>query len=388
MGSCCSRNEVINIKTKNQILPLRRRSSIFSENITKIGDYKKKYDYIRLIGVGSFGKVRLFQDRNFRTLKYAIKTIKKNFLNVHKLQCIIDEINILRSVDHPNIVKYFETYEEDQYIHIVMEYIPGQNLLDLLTSKKYRKNFTDYEICNLVTSILKAISFLHSRNIIHRDLKPENILICDPEDLTSVKIIDFGLSVFGRKDERYCVGSPYYMAPEMIEGNYSKSSDMWSLGVIIYLVLTGKQPFYGEDRSEVYKNIKSGEYNKKLLSESKISKEICDFVYKLLVLTQSRRMKSEKAFEHPFLNKYNPNGTSTLIDETIIDSLRTFGKNNIIQKEIMFYLAKISNYKELLYLKKAFEKLDKGNTGIITFDKIENIFKGLNINATKVKIKF
>lgn len=392
MGNCCGKREVTVLNTTKKPPQMRRRrSSIFGEKITKQTDYKKKYDYMSLIGNGGFGKVRLFRDRNFKNLKYAIKTIKKDLLNTHSIQCIIDEVKILRSVDHPNIVKYFETYEDDNLIHIVMEYIPGQNLFELLTSRRHKKRFCEQEICQLVTSILKAIVFLHRGNIIHRDLKLENILISNAEDLTSVKLIDFGLSVLGKKDEKYRVGSPYYMAPEMIDGNYSKASDMWSIGVVLYLILTGKQPFEGVDQNDVYRKIKKGVYDKKILKDdfnsnnNKFSAELNNFVEKLLVVKESQRMKSEQAFEHPWLTKFfSANSSTAVINESIIDSLRSFSKNNILQKEILFYLAKISSETEIFELKKAFEGLDVNNTGEIGLGEIEGIFERLNIKATSV----
>jgi len=385
MGNCCSSRDIIVIN-HNMPTRRRRRSSIFKENITKFSDYKKKYEYISLIGSGGFGKVRLYHDKVFNNLKYAIKTLKKDLLNAHNIQCIIDEVKILRSMDHPNIVKYFETYEENNFIHIVMEYIPGKHLFDLITNKKTKKKFSEQEICLLIISILRAVLFLHSSNIIHRDLKPENILFSNTEDFTSVKLIDFGLSVLGKKNEKYRVGSPYYMAPEMIDGNYSKASDMWSIGVIIYLILTGRQPFEGIDQNDVYSKIAKGIYDKKILKDYKLSNEIRDFISKLLVVKESDRMKSENAFEHPWICKYSSHNSTVIINDSILDSLRKFSKNNILQKEILFYLAKISNEKEILELKKAFDELDYKNTGILQLSEIEGIFKKSNIFASKVKI--
>ncbi len=451
MGNCCGRKDMIVIDKKPII---RRRSSIFNENITKFSDYKKKYEYIYLLNTGAFGRVKLFRDKYFKNLKYAIKTIKKDIFNTHNIQCIVDEVKILRRIDHPNIVKYFETYEEDNYIHIVMEFITGDDLVKFLNKQKNKfdrnnkinninindniiiyeekktnvifneakkekskgkninfkiTNYSDkiqnkkslikddsfyfplseQELCLLITSILKAISFLHYSKIIHRDIKPENILIPNPEDLSSVKIIDFGLSVLNKKEEKYRVGSPYYMAPEMIEGNYSKASDMWSIGVILYEILTGKHPFEGNKDIDIYRRIKIGSYDKEILNRNRIiSQDLRDFVFKLLLIEEDKRIKSEDAFDHPWINKFfnTQTNSTTFINESLVNSLKTFSKNNILQKEILFYLAKISSEKEISELKKAFDQLDCDNTGIIRIKQIENLFFKLNINATKVII--
>ena len=382
MGNCSGKRDKVVIKNKKPNI-LKRKDSIFSENITKLSDYKKKYEYISSLGKGGFGKVCLFRDKNCRNLKYAIKTLKKNYFNSHNIQCIIDEIKILRSLDHPNIVRYFETYEEDNYIHIVMEYIPGQNFFELLTSRR-KKDFTEYEVCQIITSILKSIAFIHRSNIIHRDIKPENILFSDIEDFSSLKLIDFGLSVLEKKTEKYRVGSPFYMAPEMINGNYSNCSDMWSLGVILFLILTGKLPFEGKEQGNVYKKISKGIYDKTLLNESGWSAEIKDFVKKCLVVKESDRITSDGAFEHPWISKFNTHNSAAIINESILESLRSFSKNNILQKEIFFYLAKISNEKEISDLKKAFDEFDQNNTGILEFKHLENIFKKFNIKASNV----
>ena len=139
MGNCCTKQDVIEIDSarSTQGSSSHRNSSILFEKFSKQTDYKKKYEYIQMLGSGSFGKVRLYVDRQCKTLRYAIKTLKKDFLNKHMIDSIEREVDILRSLDHPNIVKYFETYEDDHFIHIVMEYIPGDNLFKVITNKKY-----------------------------------------------------------------------------------------------------------------------------------------------------------------------------------------------------------------------------------------------------------
>lgn len=393
MGGCCNKRV---IQTKPNEKPLvfkvnktlkRRKSSIFKDNITKFSDYKEKYRYLSDIGEGSFGEVRLFCDKSHPNLYFAIKTLQKDLLQSNNILCLIEEVKILRSVDHPNIVKYFETYEEDCYMHIVTEYIPGLNMSVLLNSKK--RFFSEDEILCLTFYILKALNFLHRMNITHRDLKPENLLLSDENDVSSVKLIDFGLSALEKKKEKYRVGSPYYMAPEMVYGNYSPASDMWSLGVILFLMTTGSQPFDGRDSKEIYKNIRKGNYEKDALIRRKLDKDLIDFIEKLLVVNESQRLKSDEAFEHKWIIKYSSRVDSgSTLHETIIDSLRCFSKNNILQKEILFYLAKICNEKELVSLRKAFEALDYEYTGVIEYKQIEKLFSDQKIKASKVKNNF
>lgn len=393
-NSCCSRrdmtkpNEKPLIKVNKKLI--RRRSSIFDHHITKFSNYKEKYEYLEDLGVGSFGIVKLFCDKNFPNLKYAIKTLEKDLLQLNNLLCLIQEVKILRSVDHPNIIKYFETYEEDCKIHIVTEYIPGLNIGEMINLKK--KVFDEEEILIITFYILKALSFLHRMDITHRDLKPENILLSNENDLSSVKLIDFGLSTLEHKKGKYRVGSPFYMAPEMVNGNNSPASDMWSLGVNLYYLSTGSHPFEGRDTNEIFKNIKRGEYDKQPLIDKNINKDLINFIDKLLIVDEFERLKSDEAFEDPWIMKYackgDLNNIST-IDDSIISSLKCFSKNNILQKEILFFLAKISNEEDLISLKKAFEALDYDYKGVLEYYQIEKLFSEQNkIKATKVNCIF
>ena len=137
MGACCNKPFV-----KNELVPrsamLSRKTSIFNDNFSKQSDYKIKYEYVSTLGTGGFGKVRLYRDKKNPNMQFAIKTIKKDYLNKHAMVSIIREVNILRQLDHPNIFNYYETYEDDHYINIVMEYIPGDNLLKMISNKNYK----------------------------------------------------------------------------------------------------------------------------------------------------------------------------------------------------------------------------------------------------------
>ena len=172
MCGCCSSNSMIDINKSNSITS---NSLITIDRHSKTSDYKKKYKYISTIGNGAFGKVRLYIDRKLKSMKYAIKTIKKDFFNIHSIESVIREIEILRSLDHPNIVKYFETYEDDFFLHIVMEYIPGDNLFKMISNKK-TIHFTEKDINEILLFLMKSVLFLHHNGIVHRDIKPENIL--------------------------------------------------------------------------------------------------------------------------------------------------------------------------------------------------------------------
>jgi calcium-dependent protein kinase len=383
-GTCCTNRENMTINARRGSNTPSKRGSILLEKYSKITDYKKKYEYISILGNGGFGKVRLHRDRNCKEMRFAIKTLKKDFLNTHNIGSLIDEVTILRELDHPNIVKYFETYEDDFYLHIVMEYIPGENLFKVITNRKYNR-FRERDAAEILTCLFKAVLFLHKNNIIHRDIKPENILFSMPGKYQSLKLIDFGLSTANNKRDKYRVGSPYYMAPEMIEGQFSFATDTWSIGVILYVMMTGVQPFKGKDQSEVFAKISQGIYDTNLLDRQKCSSEVKDLIKKLLVKDHRRRLTIETALEHPWITTHKDYNTTSAIDEGIIDSLRSFVNNDPFQKEIMYYFAKISNEKEILKLKQTFLDIDKDNTGTIEYEEIFQIFETLGIKPDAVR---
>ena len=365
MGNCCGKNEVIEAESvRSTTGSSHRNSSILFEKFSKQTDYKKKYEYIKILGSGAFGKVRLYVDRQCKSMRYAIKTLKKDFFNKHNLESLEREVDILRSLDHPNIVKYFETDEDEHFIHIVMEYIPGDNLFKVITNKKYFK-FTEKEICQIITCLLKAVLFLHHNNIVHRDIKPENILFSVPGDFNALKLIDFGLSIQkNAKNDNRRVGTPYYMSPEMIHGNFVYESDMWSIGVILFVMVTGKQPFRAHDKEGVFEKILNAKYDKKALEKSKCSPELKDLIKKTLVKDYKKRISIDSALKHKWFSLFEDNTKNEfqIIDQDILDSLQNFQYTNILQKETFYYLAKLSNDKEILKLKKAFEIIDKDNS--------------------------
>ena len=374
-NNCCNKRAVIEVTNKKPLL-VRRRSSILLEKYSKQSDYKKKYEFISILGNGGFGKVRLYRDRNCTTMKYAIKTLKKDFLNPHSIQSLIQEVKILATLDHPNIVKYFETYEDDHYLHIVMEYIPGDNLFKVISNRKIN-GFSERDASEILSYLFQAVLFLHKNKIVHRDIKPENILFSLPGKYTSLKLIDFGLSTSLSKDN-YRVGSPYYMAPEMLKGEYDYNTDTWSIGVILFVMITGTYPFPGKDQNEVFERIKKGVYDVKLLEKQKASEEVKDLIKKLLVHDINKRLPIEEALNHSWFTKNKTNNDlQQLIDDNILDSISNFAKRNLIQKEILFYLAKISSESEVTRLKQAFSEFDKDKSGTIESEEIVNIFDKL-----------
>lgn len=169
------------------------------------------------------------------------------------------EINVMAKMDHQNIIKLYEIFEDNRYIYLVMEECTGGELFDRIIDRINKKKlFTEREAAVLFKQLMSCINYCHSQGICHRDLKPENLLFLTPADDSPLKVIDFGLSkIFDKKDNKMTtkVGTAYYVSPEVLQGNYDQSCDIWSAGVILYIILTGDPPFNGANDNEIYRKI-------------------------------------------------------------------------------------------------------------------------------------
>ena len=346
---------------KSQIRRQNKRRVTESKN----KDIRKNYEFISMLGNGSFGKVRLYRDKNYKELLFAIKTLKKEGITSYHFSLLKQEVDILSNMDHPNIVKYFGIFEDDYFIHIVMEYLKGQDLSKIISLKNYT-DFNENQMGQIIHQLLKALSFIHSKNIIHRDIKPENILFSDKRNIFSLKLIDFGLATF-QEQEKKTAGTPMYMSPEMVDGKGTYVSDIWSVGVVVYQMVTGKLPFDGGENDEnqiLYGHIKNDEYNKEKLNNVECSDDVKDFIDKALQKDIKKRMTVQEALNHPWIKKFNVNSLDpSLLNENTIQLLLNFSKKPALQKEIYYFLAKISNENDIAIYKNIFNFFDMNNKG-------------------------
>lgn len=228
------------------------------------------YEVYSYLGHGSFAKVFEGLDKKTNT-KCAIKVYIKGNFKQNLQDIIYDEINILKSLDHPNIVRFYSFFETSFRIFLIMELISGGSLKSMLDERKIsKKPFTNEEIRLIMSSLINAVKYLHENEIVHRDLKPENILLADKNGFGPVKIIDFGLSVkfndFNKNLYLNC-GTPLFIAPELKKYKiYSKPVDIWSCGIIFYELCTfGGHPFYNIKNKKEYKD--EEQYNINIPSE-------------------------------------------------------------------------------------------------------------------------
>jgi calcium-dependent protein kinase len=195
------------------------------------------------------------------------------------MDLILQEIGILSSLDHPNIIKYHETYQSAKYMYLVMEFCGGGELFDKLTSNN--KTFSEASAADIMETLFLAVNHCHHNKVAHRDLKPENIMYSESG---KIKLIDFGLSKRqkGQGQLDTMVGTPYYVAPEVLEGRYGFECDLWSLGVIMYILLSGYLPFSGKATTDVFQKIKDAKVEFKQKEWVSVSKEAKDLIRKLI----------------------------------------------------------------------------------------------------------
>jgi calcium-dependent protein kinase len=253
------------------------------------------------LGRGTFGVVRKCVNRETREC-YAIKSIRKNKGTTNMF--LRREVTALKDLDHPNIIKLIEVVEDDHYVHFITELCTGGELYDRIKSQTPRQEIcSEKESAELIRCVLDAVRYCHEKNIVHRDLKLENLLFKTTEKDSPIKIIDFGLAFILRQDKvmESFVGTPYYMAPEILSSTYTKSCDLWSVGVITYIILCGYPPFYGSTSDEIYNQAQEGRLVFHSPEWDNISSEAKDFVRSLVRLNPNDRLTAGEALEHEWI---------------------------------------------------------------------------------------
>ena len=336
------------------------------------------YTIIKELGHGSFATVHLVK-HNISGAIRAMKAIKKGggFDDEDNEEEIINEINILMKMDHPNIVKIFEFYNSPTHYYLITEYCPGGCLYDLIV--KNNGPFTEIQASYIMHQLFSVVNYCHKMKIIHRDLKPENILVNKNENgLIKIKICDFGTSLcFKRGDiQDKVVGSIYYIAPEVLKKKYNSKCDLWSCGVIMYILLTGVPPFAGSNNVSIMKKILAGEYDKTRLN--KRCKACNDLIGKLLEKDISKRIRADAALRHKWFQIYKSLEIRVDIEdpkiiEAYLRNLKNYKKSSEIQEIALAYL--VHNHPELEEVDNAcklFGMIDKKGNGKITKEELYN----------------
>lgn len=222
------------------------------------------------------------------------------------------EINILKKLDHPNILKLYEVFEDEKKYYLVTELCKGGELFDEIIQKV---QYSEKEAATIIQQILRAVSYCHQNNIVHRDLKPENVLI-DKEMNNTLKIIDFGTAAEYKPGEKLKTthGTSYYIAPEVLFKSYDERCDVWSVGVILYILISGKPPFDGDDDQEITEQVKKGKYKLSGGVWDVVSQDARDLITQMLEFDYTKRVSSKQALDHIWFS----NASEKLIDKELM----------------------------------------------------------------------
>jgi calcium-dependent protein kinase len=310
------------------------------------------------------------------------------------------EINIMTKIDHPHVIKLYEVYEDNRYIYLVMEECSGGELFDRIIDRiNSQKMFTEKETAAIFKQLMSAICYCHAAGICHRDLKPENLLFLGKESDSPLKVIDFGLSRIFHKDDHKMstkVGTAYYVSPEVLAGNYDEKCDIWSAGVILYILLCGDPPFNGANDNEIYRRIQAKKFSFPSPQWDKVSDDVKDLI-KHMLCEPEVRFTAEQVLKHTWVNNLAPNSTEVVLHLNI-DSMKNYTHSNKLKKAVLTFIASRLKEDDIKELKDIFMAIDENKDGTLTLEEIkeglaklkdckinvEDVFKSIDTDGSGV----
>ncbi|XP_020248982.1 calcium-dependent protein kinase 26-like [Asparagus officinalis] len=344
------------------------------------------YTLGRKLGQGQFGTTYLCTEISTGT-DYACKSIsKRKLLAKEDVEDVRREIQIMHHLaGHKNVVTIKGSYEDSLYVHIVMELCAGGELFDRIIARGHYSERKAAEIAKIVVGVVEAC---HSLGVIHRDLKPENFLLVNKDDDLSLKAIDFGLSVFFKPGEvfRDVVGSPYYVAPEVLCKRYGPEADVWTAGVILYILLSGVPPFWAETQQGIFDAVLKGVIDFDSDPWPLISDSAKDLIRKMLCSPPSARLTAHEVLSHPWICE-NGVAPDRPLDPAVLSRIKQFSAMNKLKKMALRVIAESLSEEEIAGLKEMFKAMDTDNSGAITFDELKEGLRryGSTLKDTEIR---
>ncbi|CAG9316717.1 unnamed protein product [Blepharisma stoltei] len=360
--------EEVKVVTTTDDLQIQPRQFV----IHKEADILKDYTMGPKLGSGAFGSVRIGTHK-ITMQQRAIKTIKKS--SISEDQFVKDkffaEVEVLKTADHPNIVRLYEFYEDQLHFHLVTELVKGGELFDYIVSSK---NLSEPVAAHFFKQILSAVNYCHTNGIVHRDLKPENLLLDRQDSSATVKVIDFGTSTIIDQSKRltHRYGTSYYIAPEVLKKNYDEKCDVWSCGVILYILLSGKPPFYGETDADILARVEKGVYQMKGATWDRVSSNAKNLIKSMLNMDPRSRPTAAQCLESTWLTLM-PDATNqdSIFTQDVLENLTNFRAEKKLQHAVMSFIAtQLMNKNEVSQLAQAFRALDTNGDGKLSKDEL------------------
>jgi calcium-dependent protein kinase len=390
MGICCSSKTVAVVNCTQiqsvQATPAiasKRNSDLPTTDFTSQSNIRDSYKLGKVLGHGHFGTVRVAKHKTTGK-KFAVKTIERKKV-LKDLLVLKREVEILQTLDHPNLIVTFATYEDPKYLHIVTELCTGGELLEKLIEKK---RYKEKGAALIMRQIVLAVNHLHEHGICHRDLKPENFLFASSDKKADLKLIDFGLAnKFGNKfgDEMSSVvGTPYYVAPEVLSGGYGPQCDIWSVGIIMFMLLSGKPPFEAQTPNGIFKKILSDTPRFTNSYWAEVSREAKYLITAMLQKNPSLRPTAKDVLDSQWFRTRS--SAVITISPSVLDSLINYKSVSKFKKAALGVIVKNLSIAEIKELKEAFIAMDIDNSGELTFDNIKTGLKNQGYHVAGDKI--
>ena len=328
-----------------------------------------EYEIKEKLGEGAYGAVYKVQQRTTLFLR-AVKAIKRKHVDSTSFS---NEIAVLKTLDHPNIIKLFDCYYDNNYYYMVEEYCSGGDLFDYMQKQK---SFSERKAGIIFKQLISAVNHLHKKKIVHRDLKPENIVFIktNKKDDIFIKIIDFGTSIsINQEHLTQELGTIYYIAPEVFKNKYNEKADIWSCGIILYIMLCGHPPFMGNKEEIIKEKILNCKLSFPKKDFNNISKDVIEYIKQLLQYEPEKRLSAEEALENNWLKNMSEKNDKEeiVLSDDIITNLNKFKSIVTLQKATLAFLAnQISINQEIKKLKDEFDKIDKNKDGEISKEEL------------------
>ncbi|MFS7961644.1 putative protein kinase CAMK-CDPK family [Helianthus anomalus] len=331
-------------------------------------NFGSKYELGKEVGRGHFGHTCWAKCKKgvLKNQAVAVKIISKaKMTTAISIEDVRREVKLLKSLSgHQHMVQFHDAFEDDQNVYIVMELCEGGELLDRILARGGR--YTEVDAKSIVTQILSVASFCHLQGVVHRDLKPENFLFSTRQEDSALKVIDFGLSDFTRPDQRLndIVGSAYYVAPEVLHRSYNVEADIWSIGVITYILLCGSRPFFARTESGIFRSVLRADPNFNDSPWPSVTPEAKDFVKRLLNKDHRKRMTASQALTHPWLRDES---RAVPLDILIYKLVKAYLRASPLKRAALKALSKALTEDELIYLRAQFNLLEPKD-GCVSLD--------------------
>ncbi|KAJ0042352.1 CDPK-related kinase 1 isoform X2 [Pistacia vera] len=374
------------VKPNEASIPEGHESDIgLDKNFGFSKQFLAHYELGEEVGRGHFGYTCSAKAKkgSLKGQDVAAKVIPKSKMTTAiAIEDVRREVKILRALTgHKNLVQFYDAYEDDDNVYIIMELCKGGELLDRILSRGGK--YTEEDAKVVMVQILSVVAFCHFQGVVHRDLKPENFLFTSKDENSPLKAIDFGLSDYVKPDERLndIVGSAYYVAPEVLHRSYGTEADMWSIGVIAYILLCGSRPFWARTESGIFRAVLKADPSFDEAPWPSLSPEAIDFVKRLLNKDYRKRLTAAQALSHPWLANYHD--VKIPSDMIVYKLVKAYIASSSLRKAALGALAKTLTVAQLAYLREQFTLLGPNKSGFISMQNYKTAVTKYSTDAMK-----